>query len=417
MEKHRILYVTKVSKGGVAVVVDQLARALDKNIFEPIVLFDTPQSSMIRQELVKSDIKTIELMSCMDIKKIQERHVEPKKRSVSAIIGDKFGRIFTLIYFELKSVLNFFFRVVYKTKKFLIIIKKYNVDLVHTHSDLRHGQPEILAAKIAGIPCITHRHGFSHYTHFDKIFDHFINTNIYISNSVAKHHLAEGESRLKFKIIHNGVNTDNYSQLYDSEKIRKEFDCKPEEILIGHIARISWWKGHEVFIEALAQLIKNFKNVKGIIIGGLAELEYERNKRYLDSLQKMVKYFGIEEKILFTGHREDVPRIMAALDIIVNATSTREPFGLTIIEGMVSGKPVIATAAGGALDIIEDGVNGILVPTKDSNSLAKAIVKIIIDKKKSEKMGNAAKQRIIENFTVKHQITALQQLYESILNQ
>ena len=417
MKPRNILYVTRISKGGLAIVMDQIVRGIHKNLYTPVILFDTPQSSKIREDITNSGIKTIDMIKCCDLQHPKEKQSGKKSDRFLVSIKSHFNERNSEFFSEMKSTWRFFYRVAPKAILFLHIIHKNKIDLVHTHSDLRHGQPEILAARIAGIPCITHRHGCSRYSKFDKFFDRFVHTNIYISKYIAQYHISVGESSLKGKIIHNGVDFDKYNKKYDSFKVRREFQCTSDQILIGHIARISWWKGHEIFIEALANVVNKNYNVKGLIIGGVAELNYERSQRYLDSLQNMVKYFGIEGKIIFTGHREDVPRIMAALDIIVNATSTREPFGLTIIEGMASGKPVIATAAGGALDIIEDGVNGILVPTKDSNSLSKEIIKIIIDKNKSKKMGNAAKQRIIKNFTVKHQITALQKLYKSILNQ
>ena len=106
---------------------------------------------------------------------------------------------------------------------------------------------------------------------------------------------------------------------------------------------------------------------------------------------------------------------MAALDVVVHASSQPEPFGLVVIEGMAAGKPVVATAAGGVLDIIQDGVNGLLVPCKDSKAMARAIIKILSDRDKAEQIGNAARQRIFEKFTVQHQVTSVQNLYDSIL--
>ena len=110
-----------------------------------------------------------------------------------------------------------------------------------------------------------------------------------------------------------------------------------------------------------------------------------------------------------------MPCLVAALDVVVHASSTPEPFGLTVIEGMAAGKPVVATAAGGVLDIIEDGVNGMLVPCKDSKAMARAILQILSDRDKAKKMGLAARRRVTEKFTVQHQVTAVQKLYDSIL--
>jgi type III pantothenate kinase len=83
---------------------------------------------------------------------------------------------------------------------------------------------------------------------------------------------------------------------------------------------------------------------------------------------------------------------------------------------MASGKPVVATAAGGVLDIIKDGVNGLLVPCKDSKAMARAILQILSDRDKAENMGLAARRCVTEKFTIKQQVTAVQKLYDSILS-
>ena len=142
---------------------------------------------------------------------------------------------------------------------------------------------------------------------------------------------------------------------------------------------------------------------------------YGIQESYFRKLILLIKELKINEKIIFTGFRNDVPRLISAMDIIVHASSSPEPFGLVVIEGMAAGKPVIATAKGGVLDIIEDGVNGILVPCKDSKSMAKAIQKIYHDKKLSKKIGTAARKRIIEKFTIEHQVAAVEKLYDSLL--
>lgn len=414
MKPRRILYITRISKGGVAVVLDHLARGLDKDLYEPVVVFDTPQSSTIRKELNHSDIKTIELMECRDLQHSKKKSEESNKRSVATLLETHFGKRVRRIYVALKSGC-LFFREVPRIKLFLRIIRENKIDLVHTHSDLRRGRPEIVAAKIAGVPCVSHHHGYADYTRFDTLFAEFVDANIYISNDVAEYHIKQGESRTKGKIIHNGINLSDYMQSCDTLQVRKELNCMPDQILVGLVARLDWWKGHEFFLEAMAEVATKNNNIKGLIIGGLAELSYDRSIRYLDMLHVMVNSLGLEEKIIFTGHRSDVPCLLAALDVVVHASSTPEPFGLTIIEGMASGKPVVATAAGGVLDILQDGVNGLLVPCKDSKAMAGAILQILSDRDKAENMSLAARQCVTEKFTVKQQVTAVQKLYDSIL--
>ena len=414
MKPRRILYIARISKGGVAVVMDQLARGLDKDFYEPVVVFDTPQSSTIRKELTCSSIKTIELVACRDLNQSKLIRKVDNNRNFGEFLKADFGERVQNIYFALKSG-YLFFREVPRIKMFLRIIRENKIDLVHTHSDLRRGKPEIVAARIAGVPCITHRHGYSNYNCFDMLFAKLVDNNIYISNDVAEYHIKQGESRIKGKVIHNGVNLSDYMQSCDAVQVRKELDCMPDQMLVGLVGRLDWWKGHEFFLEAMAEVASKNNNIKGLIIGGLAELSYDSSKRYLDRLHVMVKSLGLGEKIVFTGHRNDVPRLIAALDVVVHASSTPEPFGLTVIEGMAAGKPVVATSAGGVLDIIEDGVNGLLVPCKDSKAMASAILQILSDRDKAKQMGLAARRRVTEKFTVQQQVAAVQKLYDSVL--
>lgn len=416
MKPQRILHITRLAKGGVPVVLDQLVRGFDRQYFEPVVLFDTPQSSEIRDRLVSSEIQTIELYKSRDV--LQDKMSAPSsaKRNIAGLIEDKFGKRALQIYLSLKSAGHFLSREAPKIKLYVRIIKENKIDLVHTHSDFRKGKAEILAARIAGIPCVTHRHGYSVYTLFDKLFTGLSQANIYISNDVSKHHIALGESKAKSKVIYNGISLSDFEKPSDPSKIREEFACLPDEVLVGLVARIDWWKGHEYFLEAFAEVANKNNNVKGLIIGGLAELSYESSRRYFDKLQAMVPSLGLEKKVVFTGHRSDIPDLVSALDVVVHASSTPEPFGLTVIEAMAAGKPVVATAAGGVLDIIEDGVSGLLVPCKDSKAMARAILLLLSDHDKAEEIGHAAKQRVAEKFTIEKQVASVQMLYDSILS-
>ena len=141
-------------------------------------------------------------------------------------------------------------------KLFLRIIQKNNIDLIHTHSNLHNGKPEIIAAKLSGITCITHNHGYPSYTFFDRIFSKFVTAFIYISKDIAEQHIAQGEPRGKGKIIHNGVDISKFSQTYDVAVVRQQLNIQPKEILVGIIGRIDWWKGQDYFIEAMGQAVK-----------------------------------------------------------------------------------------------------------------------------------------------------------------
>ena len=180
MKPHRVLYITRIAKGGVTVVLDQLARGLDKHFYDPVVLFDTPQSSEIRQKLVSSNIKTIELMECLDILQDKVSSQPLPKRNIGSLFEKFLGKKVRQLYFVLKSARQFIFQEMPRIKRYVKIIRENKIDIVHTHSDLRRGKPEIVAARIAGVPCIIHHHGYTDYTRFDTLFAGFVDNNIYI---------------------------------------------------------------------------------------------------------------------------------------------------------------------------------------------------------------------------------------------
>lgn len=413
MKPRRILYVTQAIEGGVAVVVDQLARGLDRDRYEPIVLFDTHKQSHIREKLSESDIKTI------DLTKLTGEHVSDKpklgrNKDIGVHLKACFGERARQVYFSMKSAYKFMLQQAPRIRSFMNVIRENGIELVHTHNELTHGKPEILAARLTGVRCISHNHGYPELTHFDKTFARFVDSFIYISRDLAEHHIAQGKPKAKGVIIHNGIDMKEFTRTYDTTLIRNELCSTSDEILVGILGRISWWKGHEYFLEAIAEVTKQISGLKGVIIGDLTEDSFGHNRQYFKKLQLLVKSLNIEDKIFFAGFRSDVPRVITALDVVVHASSIPEPFGLVIIEGMAAGKPVVATGAGGVLDIIEDGVNGLLVPCKDSKAMAKAILQIISDKSRAKQMGLAARQCVTDKFTIQRQVTAVQELYDSM---
>ena len=414
MKPRRVLYITRIHIGGEAVVVDKLVRGLDRERYEPIVLFYTSERSHITEKLSETGIKVVGLTP--NPKK--DGGASPKlnnRKNVGEWIEDKFGKKACQYYLFIKDFLRFLLKDVPKIKFFMQTIRENRIDIVHDHSGMSEGKAECIASWILRKPFIFHIHRYTKIAWFDRFFIRLINSYIYISTDIAEYYTAQGVPRRKGSIIFNGVDINDFLISYDTDLVRSEFNIKSGDILVGIIGRIDWWKGQEYFLKATAEVSKTVPSIKGLIIGWFSKSSPDRNRQYFEKLQFLVKSLSLEKKIIFTGFRSDISRLMSALDIVVHASSIPEPFGLVVIEGMAAGKPTIATAAGGVLDIIEDGVNGILVPPKSSKAMAEAILWIIQNKDKAEEIGIAARRRIAEKFTVTHQVNAVQKLYDSIL--
>jgi len=147
-------------------------------------------------------------------------------------------------------------------------------------------------------------------------------------------------------------------------------------------------------------------------VGGalFGEAEYERQVRSL------AESLGISSVVTFTGFRGDVPSVLADMDLIVHASTTGEPFGQVIIEGMAAGKPVIATNGGGVPEIVEDGKTGILVPMGDVQAMVEAIRRVLADPPLAEDMGARGRERVRDHFTIERKARKVEAVYQSMLS-
>ena len=415
MKRIKILYITRVTKGGVAVVLDQLAQRLDRDQFEPVVLFDTGQPSDIRNKIDRSRIQTIHLRPVSHEPESLLPPPSEKHPSVSDRIEALLGKRALGIYLSLKSLVEFLRRQAPRILCFYRIIRRNGIHLVHAHSDIGQARAEIVAAWLARVPCVCHMHSHAEPTGFDLVIARLASSFVFISNQQATYLISRGIPDEKARVIHNGVDLENYVPRHDPVGVFKEFNMQPGHPVVCLVGRIDWWKGHEYFIEAISELSAKIPTLKGMIIGGTAKLSRPRNQRYLNRLHAMVKTGALDDKIIFTGHRKDVPRLISAMDVVVHASTEPEPFGLVVIEGMAAGKPVIATAAGGVLDIIEDGVSGVLVPCGDARALAGAVGRLLDNPLEAARLGRAARQRVAELFTVEHQLIRMQNLYRALV--
>jgi glycosyltransferase involved in cell wall biosynthesis len=177
---------------------------------------------------------------------------------------------------------------------------------------------------------------------------------------------------------------------------------------VGLVGRISPWKGQDVFIRAASDVRKVLPGTQFLIIGSamFGEEDYEREVRELSTS------LGLDDCLEFTGFRSDVQELVHGLDVLVHASTTGEPFGQVIAEGMAACKPVVATAGGAVPEIVQDGVTGLLVPMGDAQSMAEAITKLLSDPELAGQMGEAGRQRVEEHFTMEHVVQKVEFIYD-----
>ena len=171
-------------------------------------------------------------------------------------------------------------------------------------------------------------------------------------------------------------------------------ECKPpragndkEDLVVGMIGRLESIKGFEYFIDSAAIISREIPQARFLIVG---------EGSLHDKLAVRARDLNIGDKVFFTGWREDIPEILSILDLLALA-SLNEAVGRVILEAGAVGKPSVATEVGGVPEIIKNNTTGILVPPRDPDAMAQAVISLLKDEAKRSEMGRAAKEWVRDN--------------------
>jgi glycosyltransferase involved in cell wall biosynthesis len=182
---------------------------------------------------------------------------------------------------------------------------------------------------------------------------------------------------------------------------------------VGLVATFARWKGHETFLKALAMLPPELP-VRGYIVGGPL-YETSGSQISMEELRALATSIGLESRIGFTGFVEDSAPVMRALDIVVHASTEAEPFGLVIAEAMACGKPVVASRAGGAVELIQPGVNALAHEPGDAIGLARCIANLAGSAGLRARLGEAALITAQQRYTRARLVGQFSPIYESLV--
>jgi sugar transferase (PEP-CTERM/EpsH1 system associated) len=203
--------------------------------------------------------------------------------------------------------------------------------------------------------------------------------------------------------IYNGVDIEAYAPIDQNarrdEKVKLGFPAG--QILIGAVGTLYWVKDPQIFLKAASLVVRERDDVSFVWVG---------DGPLRDQLHKVARELNLEGKLTFLGSRDDVPRILAALDVFV-LPSLIEGFSYSILEAMASGLPVVATDVGGNAELIQDGVSGYLMPTKKPRLLADILLRLASDESLRTQLGQRARQRVEENFSLQGMVQTYQQMY------
>ncbi len=296
----------------------------------------------------------------------------------------------------------------YNARLFFYLLER-RVDVIHCNN-LRSLLCIGLAAKALRKPCVWYvKDDFSHRI-LDRIGFALADRVLFISEGLKKTKNIELITRYGHKIgfLPIGIELEGLSA--SSEELRETratLSLDNEHINIIAVGYIVPEKGFHFLVEALADVVREYPEIRLYIVGGVMQ------EGYAKYLQNLARGLGIEEHIIYTGWRRDVLTILACADIFV-LPSLSEGVPRSIVEAMGLGKPVVATAVGGVPELVLNEETGWLVPARDVKALAKAIIKLARDEEMRLEMGRKAKEIALRDYSIRRHVGELEKIFAEL---
>lgn len=385
----KVLYVDAYPKfGGGQQVLYFMATTLDRKLYEPVVAM--PPNNPLKAQLEREGVK------CVALDFVESNYTMPSPLQPVTM---------------LKTAINIL-RVIAQVRR---LAREEKADFIHANSAVA-GVHSLPAAASLGLPCVVHSHDFNTAELTNRLLTLLMRykraSMIFVSEALAVHYKA-AEQNYPYSVIHNAVDSAVYHPDDAARgELLEELALPQDTFLIGAIGRIERWKGFDLVLRAFARVAKAYPRARLVIVG---DVIFEHLKGYKLELQALAGKLEIQDRVIFTGFRSDIPRVMAGIDLLVHCPTDREGFPMIMIEAMASARPIVTVPSGGTVEQIFDGVNGLLAPTGDVEAIANGMARIMDDPEMAKRMGEAGLRMFREDLTVERFASRVEQFYGKIL--
>jgi glycosyltransferase involved in cell wall biosynthesis len=294
--------------------------------------------------------------------------------------------------------------------KFSRLLKRLRPDIVHAHDP--HGIAmaslalSLGGAADAGGPALVasrrvdfHLKGNS----FSRWKYRQVDCFIAASEAIRQMLVADGVPADRTVTVHEGIDVEHVLAA-PAVNVHEAFWLPHHAPVVGNVAALVPHKGQRYLVDAAHLVVQEIPDARFVILGE-GELR--------DHLEKQVREHHLEKHVLLPGFRTDVLGCLKGFDLFVMSSVT-EGLGTSLLDAMACSRPIVATRAGGIPEIVEDGVNGLLVPPRDAASLAKAIVRALQDDRLRQRLGEAGFDRVRARFTVERMVEATAAIYARV---
>ncbi len=283
------------------------------------------------------------------------------------------------------------------------------IGLIHTHSSV-DGWCGGLAGRLAGVPVVRSRHlasavraGLNARLVYGWLAQRVISSGRHIRDELVA---LSGADPARHVSIPAGADAARFHPGVDAAPVQRELGLGDADQVVGIVAVLRSWKGHEILIAACERAAAELPRLRLLIVGDgpMRSQIAERSARG-----------ALAGRTLFTGHRDDVAALMRAMGVCVLPSLKNEATSQVMPQAMLVGTPVICSSAGGLTEVVDDGVTGRVVPPGDVEALARALVAVWAEPERTRAMAERARAHALERLTFEHQIQATDAVYRDLL--
>ena len=296
-------------------------------------------------------------------------------------------------------------------RRLVRIIQEDEISLVH-QNDAIHIQGAI-AGKLAGRRVVWHINGMNYplvYQGFKLLVYLLADSVVASSYAIGETYLGRGVLTRDFRVLYPPVDVDQYLD-HHGPGIREELNVPGSCPLIAMIGNMNPLKGHLYFVKAAGIVKERVPSARFLIIGQ----HLENRRGYSEEVAKEVSRLGLEEHLIFTGFRQDIPAVLGAIDILVHP-SLSESFGMVVAEAQAASKPVVATAVGGVKEVVLPDETGILVPPKDPQALADGVLRLLEDPAYARRLSVQGRDHVRKLFPLEQCAARYREVYNSVMD-
>lgn len=301
-----------------------------------------------------------------------------------------------------------------KQMEFARSLRRQGIQILHTYS-FYPNVFAIPAARLAGVPVIIGSVRdlgdiWTPWQHtIQKLCLSLADHVIINAEAIKKDLLRRGYRAERLTVIPNGIDSERFRVPRSGESVRRELGIPLRAPVVGVLSRLMKTKGLEYFIQAAALIAARVPDVRFLIVG-----DTKVKQEYREELKRLTIKLGLQNRVVFAGFRLDVPELLAALSISV-LPSLGEGLSNSLLESMAAGLPVVATRVGGNPEIVEDGVNGLLVEPADAEALARAICQLLENRTLAKNLGQAGRRLVFTRYSIEQAVATTERLYHSLL--